>query len=84
MVAWNELVLTNAAPLILRDLPDIEFTFDPFWQPLTRRRRRRLRGGKTQPREAKRLFVPCYMDGPAKIVRANPILAGKSDGLRQA
>ncbi len=70
---WKEQIFTNGPPLHLGDLAAVEITRDLFWQPLTRRGRRRLRGGKTQPRVPRRIFVPCYLDGPAKIVRAAPL-----------
>lgn len=61
---WDGRTFTNGPPLFIDELTIFR---NPFYQPLTRRRRRRLRGGKTQSSRPR--FTPWFQNEPLKIAR---------------
>lgn len=50
-------------------LDGVVLTLGNFPKPMTRRRRRRLRGGKTQPTSPRPTFMAWVAEGPMVIAR---------------
>lgn len=58
------------------DLDGVVITLGNFPKPMTRRRRRRLRGGKTQPTAPRPTFRPWIPDGLMVIARGAAQIRG--------
>ena len=66
----------NLAGIDLGDLDGVVLTLNHFPKPMTRRRRRRLRGGKTQPTTSRPTFRAWIPDGPMVIARGAAQIRG--------
>lgn len=59
------------------DLDGVVLTLNHFPKPMTRRRRRRLRGGKTQPMTPRPTFRAWILDRPMVVSRGAAQIIGR-------